>query len=412
MKKVISILVMLTLLISMAGCQKQEEAKQSALEMEWEEILKEADGKTVNFYGWGGSQQVNTWLDTELSTYLSETYNVTLNRVPMNIDDILNKLLGEQQLEAESEGTIDVVWINGENFATAKSNNLLFGPFTNKVPNFNKYIDQESPEVHYDFGFSIDGYESPYGKAQFVMIADGEVVEEYPKDYKALLEFAKANPGKFTYPAPPDFTGSAFVRNIIYDIVGAEEFMELEADKETVKEAIQPALDYLLDLKPYLWKKGESYPATTAQLDNMYSDGEVLMTVSYNPNHVAGKISTGEFTSSSEAFVFDNGTIGNTHFLAIPNNAPNTAAALVLIDAVLSPAMQASKYDPNNWGDLPVLDNDKMNDEEKEIFNSVPIGQGVPPQAELLSKRMPEMPVKLVPIIEELWLDIIPGESK
>lgn len=408
MKKITILLLVVTMLLALTACQKQTETTIDVLSMDWEQIVEVADGTTVNFYGWGGSQQVNTWLNSEVSEYLMENYNVTLNRVPMNIDDILNKLIGEQQLE--SEGTIDVVWINGENFSTAKSNNLLFGPFTNKLPNFNAYIDSESLEVQYDFGFEIEGYEAPYGKAQFVMIGDENVIKNYPKGYKELLEFVMENPGKVTYPAPPDFTGSAFVRNVIYDIVGQDIFLKLESDKESVRTAIQPALDYLLEMKPYLWKDGESYPATAAQLDNMYADGEVMMTMSYNPNHVAGKIYTGEFPSSSNAYVFDKGTVGNTHFLAIPKNAPNNAAALILINSILSPELQASKYDPNNWGDLPVLDNNKLSVDEKALFKSIPIGAGVPSQEELLGKRVPEMPVQLIPIIEELWMETIPGK--
>lgn len=408
MKNMIMCLIVVAMVLSLSACQKKTEVPADVLSMEWEQIIEAADGSTVNFYGWGGSQQVNTWLDSEVSTYLMEHYNVTLNRVPMNIDDILNKLIGEQQLE--SEGTIDIVWINGENFSTAKSNNLLFGPFTNKLPHFNTYIDSDSLEVQYDFGFEIEGYEAPYGKAQFVMIGDDNRIENYPKGHKELLEFAMENPGKVTYPAPPDFTGSAFVRNIVYDILGQDAFLTLEADKESVRTVIQPALDYLLEMKPYLWKNGESYPATVAQLDNMYADGEVMMTMSYNPNHVAGKINTGEFPASSNAYVFDKGTVGNTHFLAIPQNAPNNAAALVLINSILSPELQASKYDPSNWGDLPVLDNNKLSVDEKALFESVPVGAGVPSQEELLGKRVPEMPVQLIPIIEELWLETIPGK--
>lgn len=45
-----------------------------------------------------------------------------------------------------------------------------------------------------------------------------------------LLEFCKKYPGKVTYPALPDFTGSAFVRNIIYELCGWEQFQDRMAD--------------------------------------------------------------------------------------------------------------------------------------------------------------------------------------
>lgn len=410
-KKFLSILLVLVLAASLVGCSGNKKTEGNVLEKSWEDILAEAKGTTVNFYGWGGSQKVNNWIDTYLAKRLKEEYDITLNRVPMNIDDILNKLLGEKQLNSQ-EGTIDIVWINGENFYTAKENGLLFGPFTDKLPNFNKYIDANSDDVKYDFGFKVDGYEAPYGKAQLVMIYDKSKIEKTPKNYKELLELAKKNPGKLTYPAPPDFTGSAFVRNIIYDIVGYKQFMNMEPDKETVKKAIKPAIDYLKELKPYLWREGKTYPATISQLDNMFSDNEVLMTMSYNPNHAASKIQTGEFPDTTNTFIFDNGTIGNTHFLAIPFNAPNKAGALAVINFILSPEAQASKYDPKNWGDLPVLDNSKLSDSEMSLFTDVKIGKGTLPQQYLLDHRVPEMPANLIPIIEEIWLENIPVEGE
>jgi putative spermidine/putrescine transport system substrate-binding protein len=421
MRKFASLIMAVLLLMSAVGCQAQGPEENTAVETvaaieqtseiadtqdTWESTLEEAEGTTVTFYGWGGSQQTNAWLDNTVADYVLENYDVTLERVPMNIDEILNKLLGEKQLNAE--GTIDVVWINGENFSTAKSGDLLYGPFTDLLPNFNQYLDGASREVQYDFGFATEGYEAPYGKAQFVLIADGSKTE-FPKSHVELLELAKANPGQITYPALPDFTGSAFVRNIIYDVLGTETVENLGTDKEEIRQAIQPALDYLLELKPYLWMEGETYPATVAQLDNMYSDGEVILSMSYNPNHVASKIHTGEFSETSEAFVFESGTVGNTHFMAIPDNAVNKAGAKVVINAILSPELQASKYDPATWGDLPVLDNSKMSADEKALFEAIPLGQGVPTQEELLSKRVPEMPVHLVPIIEEIWMETVPG---
>ncbi|MDK2800495.1 MAG: putative spermidine/putrescine transport system substrate-binding protein [Clostridiales bacterium] len=409
MKKVLMVvLIVLSLILNLVACgQSNISTGTDVLEKDWNAILKEAKGTTVHFYGWGGDQRINRWIDTYLASRLKEEYNITLNRVPMNIEDILNNLLGEKQLNTV-KGNMDIVWINGENFYTAKKNGLLFGPFTDKLPNLKKYVDTDSVEVNYDFGFPVEGYEAPYGKAQLVMIYDEAKLDKVPADHKQLFAMVKNNPGQFTYPAPPDFTGSAFVRNIIYDIVGYEQFMKMEADKETIKKEIQPAIDYLKELKPYLWKEGKSYPATIAQLDNMYADNEVLMSMSYNPNSAEGKVQIGAFPKTTKTFVFENGTIGNTHFLAVPFNAPNKAGALAVIDFILSVEAQASKYDPKNWGDLPVLDNAKLTQKEKEMFESIDIGGATIPQVQLLEKRVPEMPANLIPIIEEIWLENIP----
>lgn len=407
MKKLMALLLSFVMVLGMVGCggdsKETEDKSASVQEKDWETVLEDARGTEVNFYGWGGSQMTNDWIDGYLAESLKEKYDITLNRVSMDIDEILNKLQSEKQMD--SEGTMDVVWINGENFYTAKTNELLYGSFTEQLPNFEKYIDGEDPETNFDFGFPIEGYEAPYGKAQLVMIKDDARMEATPLGHQELLEFAKENPGQFTYPAPPDFTGSAFVRNIIYDVVGHEQFMDMEADKATVEAAIKPAIDYLKELKPYLWREGETYPATIAQLDNMFADNQVSMSMSYTPNIVASKIATGEYPDTANSFVFEKGTIGNTHFVAIPFNAQNKEGAMAVVDYIMSPEAQASKYDPANWGDLPVVDSDKMSAEEKALFDKVDIGKGVLAQDVLLERRVPEMPAKLVPIIEEIWAE-------
>ena len=52
---------------------------------------------------------------------------------------------------------------------------------------------------------------------------------------------------------------------------------------------------------------------------------------------------------------------------------------------------------------------DVPNDQKKE-FDNVDLGKGVIAQDELLSKRLPEMPAQLVPIIEEIWQEEVVGK--
>lgn len=399
-----SLSILFLFCFSLIGCSNKKEEQTIT---SFDDVQKSVKGTTVNFYGWGGSNFTNQWIDNVLAKKVKEDYDITLKRVPMDIDNILNKLIGEKQGGKNTEGSIDLVWLNGENFYSAKKANLLYGPFTDKLPNFQKYINPE--DVAYDFGYKTDGYESPYGKAQLVMVFNEEFVTAMPKDHKELLELCKKYPGKFTYAAPPDFTGSAFVRNIVFDIVGPEKIMSLKDDKEEVKRVIAPALDYLKELKPYLWNNGKTYPATTAQLDNMFADKQVIGTMTYSPNSIEGKINNGEYPAKAKASIFTKGAIGNTHFVAIPFNAPNKAGAMAVANAILSVDMQASKYDPVTWGDLPVLDNSKLSSEEKDIFSKVKISSSTVPQEELSAHKYSEPPAYLIPIIEKLWLETIPN---
>ena len=374
---------------------------------DFDKLVEAAKGTEVSFYGWGGDDNLNAWLDDYFAKRLKEKYDITLKRVPMDIDKILSQLSGELQA-GKKDGDIDMIWINGENFKTTKENNMLYGPFAETLPNFEAYINKDDAETYNDFAFPIEGYEAPYGKAQLVFFNDSKITPETPKNTDELLEFAKKYKGKVTYGALPDFTASAFVRNVIYDIVGTEQFATMKQDKETVKKAIEPALDYLRKLNPYLWQEGKTFPADTTTVTKMFADSELVMSMSYTAFGVARNIENGTFTDTTRTFQFDKGTIGNTNYIAIAANSSNPAGAQVAINEMMDPEVQAERY--KTLKIIPVIQYEKLNDEQKKAFDSVDIGKGVLSQEELLSKRLPEMPAGLVPIIEEIWNEEVVGK--
>ena len=403
----LALVLALVMVLGLTGCSR---TPATALDLEtagWAEILEAAKGTTVTFYGWGGDENRNNWLNTTVADYVKEHYDIILDVVGMNIDDILTKLSGEKLAGAKT-GSIDMIWINGENFYSAKDNGLLYGPFTQALPNMEAYIDLGDPETLNDFCMPIDGYEAPYAKAQMVLFADTAVTPDLPGSAEELLAFCQANPGKVTYPALPDFTGSAFVRNIIYEICGWEQFQTMEADYDTVKAAIEPALAYLRQLNPYLWNEGKTFPDSSTTVDAMFADGELVLNMSYGPFTVATGIDQGLYTATTQTFVFDKGTIGNTNYMAIAENAPNKAGAMVVINAIISGEIQLTQY--AQLRELPVVDAEKLSAEEQAAFDAVDLGQGVLSQADLLAHRLPEMPANLVPVIESIWLAEVVGK--
>ena len=407
MKKFVTLLLIAVMSISLCACRGKSSDVNTVADMSWDEIVEQAKGTTVTFYGWGGDENRNNWLNSDVAGYLKDNYDITLNVVGMDINDILAKLTADKEA-GETAGAIDMIWINGENFYSAKENGLLYGPFTDKLPNMEAYIDTENAETLNDFCKPIDGYEAPYAKAQMVMFNDSAVTPDTPKSAEEFMEYCKANKGKVTYPALPDFTGSAFVRNLIYEICGYEQFQNMDANKDTVKKAIQPALDYLKKLNPYLWKEGKTFPDSITTLDAMFQDGEVVMDMNYEPFTVAKGIADGTLKQSCQTFIFDKGTIGNTNYMAIAYDSPNKAGAQVAINAMLSADIQLTQY--SKLKTLPVVSQDKLSAEEQAAFDEADMGKGVLSQAELLAHRLPEMPADLVPIIEEIWAEEVVGK--
>ena len=375
----------------------------------WDAVLEAAKGQTAYFYGWGGSEPRNTWLSTSVASALKEKYDVTLELVGMDINDILTKLSGEKQAGVE-EGSVDMMWINGENFFSARENDYLWGPFSANLPNFQDYVDAESPEITHDFGTAVENYEAPYGKAQMQMWVDSAKITSTPKNPDEFLKFCEEHKGMVTYPEPGDFTGTAFISCLIAGVIGKDEFEKLSMMQsptaDEVKAIVQPGLDYLKSLNPYLWKEGVTYPSDSMTVGTMYADGELVMNMGYSAPEAL--VADGTLPDTTRSFLFDTGTVGNTNFMAIAYNSPRKAAAMVAINEIMSPQMQLEQFE--TLSTISVLDLDKLSQQDAAAFDAVELGVTQLPLDELLDRRVVEAAGPVIPLLEQLWLEQVPGK--
>ncbi|MCT4626236.1 ABC transporter substrate-binding protein [Halodesulfovibrio sp.] len=386
-------------LLFAAGCGS-EEKQQAVNDLSWDEHVERAKGTTVRFYMYGGMNNVNDWVDTVVAPAVKKNYGVTLERVPMSAPVFMNKMLAEKSA-GKKTGSIDLLWINGENFKNARKADLLAGPVTHLLPNFAKYVNQD--EAATDFGYPVEGYEAPYGRAQFVFEYDSARTPNPPTSFVELKEWVKQHPGRFTYPSPPDFTGSAFIRQAFYAVTGGHE-QYLGGFDKALFDANAPKLwAYLNEISPYLWQKGQAYPKDPAFQATLFSRGEIDLMMAYHPTHAQNRILDGTYPESVRTFVMKEGSIYNTHFTAIPNNASNASGALVVMNYLLSPEAQLSKFSPKVWGDFPVLDMQKLSPEQAAQFADVELGVATLKPAELGAVAVPEIPSEWLEALEKGW---------
>ncbi|MEG1583091.1 MAG: ABC transporter substrate-binding protein, partial [Cetobacterium sp.] len=265
-----------------------------------------------------------------------------------------------------------------------------------------KSLLKESTTVK-DFGEDINGLEVPFGEAQFNFIYNTQKGGVPFINWETLTTYVKENPGRFTYPNASNFTGSAFVRNIVIDMLGYENVQNMSPAE--LKTQLDIVWDYLNEIEPYLWRKGETYPESEGKLDLLYSTDEVDVTMGYTVNKVNSKIDSGDYPNTSESFLLEKGTLFNNHYLAIPNNSKNKENALKVIDALISPEIQILKQEPKNWGDFTVLDINKLNTEDKKAFEELNKSGKIPTLEELEAKRVLELSPEKVRIIEEGWTE-------
>jgi putative spermidine/putrescine transport system substrate-binding protein len=374
-----------------------------AADRSWGDILERAKGQTVDWYMWGGFPSTNAYVNGYVAPAVKERYGINLRQVPVtDISEVISKLLVEKQAGKNAGGQADLLWINGENFRTAKRNDLLYGPFAGRLPN-QRLVDWSRPSVYNDFGEPVENLESPWGSAQVVMIYDSARIPNPPQSMKSLLDWVRQNPGRFTYPAPPDFTGSVFVRHVFYHVSGDVDAWQGALDEDRFKSAASECFRVLRDLAPFLWRKGQTYPENPERLSQLFADGEVDFAISYHPAEASKKISDGLYQQTVRTFVFEEGTISNTHFLAIPFNAEHKEGAMVVADFLLSPEAQLQKADPAIWGDFPAIDINRLDPQWQAKFADLTRGIATLPDNVLQSHQLPEPSSEVLIRLEKEW---------
>ena len=324
----------------------------------WQQTLDEAKGQTVYFNAWGGSPEINGYL-VWAGQELERQYGVRL--VQVKVDDIaqsVSQLLANKQAGKLAGGPIDLLWVNGENFKALKEQGLLGVPFTGELPNM-ALVDMNLP-VSEDFTVPVAGLEAPWGIGQLNLMVNGEEVATPPTSAAALLAWARANPGRFTYPKPPQFHGSSFLKQILLELTPDPAPLYREATDAAFERLTAPLWTWLDALHPALWRKGKLFPASAAETRQLLDDGELAMAISFNPGEAQSAVQNGALPPGVVAVAMAKGALTNSHFLAIPFNASARAGAKVAVNFLLSPAAQARKADPAFWGDPSVLRTDAL----------------------------------------------------
>ncbi|WP_412177168.1 ABC transporter substrate-binding protein [Mesorhizobium sp. ZC-5] len=343
----------------------------------WDEVLRQARGETVYFNAWGGAENINSYLEWA-GGELQKRYGVKL--VHVKLDDTANavaKVVAEKAAGRNDGGTVDLIWINGENFSSMKRENLLLSPgWAEKLPNW-KFVDaDEKPTIRTDFTVPVEGLESPWGMAKLVFFHDSARTNaaDLPKSAGDLLEWAKKNPGRFSYPQPPDFVGSSFLKQVLSELVADRSVLQKPVDEASFEQVAAPLFAYLDELNPLLWRGGKAFPQNYPAMKQLLADGEVDIIFAFNPSEASSAIANGELPDTVRSFTFPAGTLANTHFVAIPYNAAAKAGALVAADFLLSPEAQARKQDPKVWGDPTVLAVSRLDAADRARFDALDLG--------------------------------------
>ncbi|MFC7369666.1 ABC transporter substrate-binding protein [Vreelandella zhaodongensis] len=370
---------------------------------DWEAVLQAAQGQTVYWNAWAGDNRTNRYIDW-VAEQMQAEFEVEVTHVKLDdTSSAVARVLAEKQAGNDDDGSIDLVWINGENFAAMREQNLLFGPFTESLPNFALTDPDNNPEVVTDFTLPTDGYESPWGKAQITFYYDSAQTDTPPQSIDALLGWVKKNPGQFSYPRIPDFTGSTFLKQALIELTDQNDALYQPVVDSEFEDITTPLWRYLDALHPHLWRSGRSFPDSGPHLRNLMSDGELSLAFSFYPTDAAVAVREHELPDSVRSYVLESGTLGNVHFVAIPYNSPHKAGAMTLANFLLSPRAQATKQSLDMWGDRSVLAINQLKESDQALFEQGDSHPSALP-ADALANTLAEPHPSWMTALQEAWL--------
>ncbi len=345
---------------------------------DWQATLGAARGQTVYWHAWGGDQRTNdfiAWVGAEAMA----RHGVAIAHVKLSdTAEAVTRVLAEVSAGQTQGGAVDLIWINGPNFLTMKEKGLLHGPFVQDLPNA-RFVDLSpgSPAAT-DFTVPVDGMESPWRLAKFVLIHDAARLPEPPRSMRALADWAAANPGRLTHPDASNFMGATFLKQALIELVPDPAILQRPAEDAAYEAATAPFWGWYEALRPNLWRSGTSFPENQSVQERLLADGEIDIAMSFDPASTAAQIAQGLLPETARVFVPEIGAIGNVSFVAIPINAAHREGAQVVANLLLDPAVQARMQDITVLGSYAVLDPARLDADARAAFAALPSAPALP----------------------------------
>lgn len=344
----------------------------------WQQIEAQGKNQEVYFYAWGGDPQINAYLQW-VAKQVKAKHNINLVHVKLSdTSEAVSRVLAEKSANNNSQGSVDLVWINGANFATMSEHSLLLKQWSNKLPNFALTDPDNNPAVTFDFGIPTEGMEAPWGQASLTFYYDSLAINAAknnrpPTTLNELARWSAAHPGRFSYPKPPDFLGMSFLKYALVMLheqspANIKTQLNQPATEQNTTLVLAPLWQFLDKLHPTLWRRGESFIDSGAQMRRLVDDTELSLAFTFSAPEIPAAVQRYDLPTSIRSYAMDDGSLSNTHFVAIPYNASHQAGAQLVANFLLSPEAQAQKQIPTVWGDSTVLVQSMLSPKQQALF--------------------------------------------
>lgn len=200
-------------------------------------------------------------------------------------------------------------------------------------------------------------YVQPYRGTTVVLAYDSETVENPPTTWDELVEWMKANPGRFAYNTPgTGGAGDSFVRTAVYNFMDEEAITSDDAKWEADWDE---GFDYLADLHQYMYKSGGSivYPNKNQGTLDLLNQGEIDMCPNW-ADMVLSQRSEGTLKDTIKITQLDPALTGSFQSLAIPTFGSNEDGAYAFMNYMLS--AEAQEIMVKEMAAIPLIDTSEI----------------------------------------------------
>ncbi|NUR92885.1 MAG: extracellular solute-binding protein [Nonomuraea sp.] len=167
----------------------------------------------------------------------------------------------------------------------------------------------------------------PYRGSAVILAYDGTKVTSPPTTMAALLDWIKANPGKFTYNSPPTGgSGDAFVNTVLtMNMDPASVTKSTQTYDKSIQTQWDKGLQVLKGLTPSVYQK--VYPNGNAEVVNLLSKGEIWMAPVWSDQILAAKDSGLIKDNIKLGQITDPPFTGSATYIGLASNSKHKDAA-------------------------------------------------------------------------------------
>lgn len=248
--------------------------------------------------------------------------------------DVMGKVRAQQ---TAGDVTTSVVLGGPDVLGAAQSQDALLPllpAFQDSLPDLGEI--QDEPRALLQETARGEGIVSRFDYSGPMIASHPGTVPDVPTDPQALLEWAKAHPGKFTYAQPPNSgPGRGFVQSLPY-LLG-------DSDPADPEEGWDKTWAYLAELGKYV----SSYPASSTIMNQQFGAGQLDLVPTIVSMDINNRTNGTWAPDTAVSLFSDQHWIEDGHFMMVPKGvSPETLyVVLAMIEDQLTPEQQLKAYD-------------------------------------------------------------------